>query len=160
MNVWVIVHLKNMNKWYCYSIIQGETVVSLRQVTYSLGTLSDSYYVHTNHYKHVENAHESSGLDGSKAREETARKMPVPTNLQDVCSILGDTSSPVEPIYRLPGQSFNRKSSITTVVSAVFDMKESLLRVYLNNPKYSKSPSLTLPFVCKRSNKTCNSFIW
>ena len=147
MKVWVFAFLKNMNKCYCYSIIQGETVVSLRPVTYSLGALSDSYYVHTNHYKHVENAKESSGLEGSKAREETASRMPVPTKLQDVCSILGDTSSPVEPIHRLPGRSFNRKSATTTIASAVFDMQESLLHVYLNNPKHSKSPSLTLPFV-------------
>lgn len=125
----------------------GKTVVSLREIPYSDCAVTDSYYIHTNHYKHVEKAEESPVLEGSRAREETAGNMPVPAKIQDVCSVLGDTSSHIEPIHRVPGKSFNRNSRTTTIASAIFDMNNDLLRVYLNNPKTSKYPSLKLPFV-------------
>ncbi|XP_045205518.2 uncharacterized protein LOC123557848 [Mercenaria mercenaria] len=122
------------------------TVVDVQHISYSNSANRDSYYVHTNYYKHVKDAEESPGLDGTKAREATASQMSVPTCLQDVCNILGDTSSTIEPIYRTPGISF-KIIHVATIASAVFDMNESVLRVYLTNPKTAKRPCLSLPFV-------------
>ncbi|XP_053400727.1 uncharacterized protein LOC128557402 [Mercenaria mercenaria] len=129
---------------YCKQ--NGKTIVDVKHISSSNSAHRDSYYVHTNYYKHVNGAEESPGLDGTKAREATASQMDVPTCLQDVCNILGDTSSTIEPIYRTLGKSFKNKHA-ATVASALFDMNERVLHVYLTNPKATKNPCLSLPFV-------------
>lgn len=125
---------------------KGETYVDVKQIGFSKGVTRETYYVHTNHYKHIDGVAEVSILEGSKAREATANKMEVPRSVQDVCKILGDTSSSVEPIYRSPGTSLY-DIDVETLATAVFDMKQEVLHVYLQNPNSSLKPFLTIPFV-------------
>lgn len=126
--------------------MQGKTKVDLKQICFSNNVIRDSYYVHTNHYKHMDSVDEGARLGGSMAREATANQKEVPQSLIDVCDILGDTSSTTEPIYRRPGTSLYNKH-IATVATAVFNMDRCVLSVYLQNPKEAKKPTLILSFV-------------
>lgn len=77
---------------------------------------------HANSYN-VVNA-DDVGLPNSIARDERAAEMKVPTTLDEMITVLGDTKHPEWPIY-----------NDTTLNTIVINWKERTVTIYIGNPK-------------------------
>ncbi|KAL4229877.1 hypothetical protein ACF0H5_010268 [Mactra antiquata] len=122
---------------------QDKTVVDLLHIPKQAHDDDSLQYVHTNHYKHIDDVDEMEGLEGSKAREDVASSVQTPSSIEDVRKVLGDRSSDVQPIYRLPTETKN----VLTAATAVFDLNEKTLVIYHGNPANEDTPNTVVPFI-------------
>jgi len=67
------------------------------------------------------------------------QKFPPPTNAQEIFAVLGDNEDKEYPIYR-NGEAPD--TSIVTIATALFDLRQRTLNVYTTNPKTAGGPAL------------------
>lgn len=104
--------------------------------------LKDSHFIHVNAYQFLQvDEIDPVHLGSSANRYKRICEMPTPKNVQDVCRILGDTANEKYPIFRSPRPTDRSQ----TLATAVFNILENKLDIYLENPKESKVPSFYLP---------------
>jgi len=130
---------------FCF---QGKSHVKLTEIPYVEDADPDDadHYVHANHYKFHPRSKEDPNVLGSKAREETALEFPTPTDVDEVLDIMGDTSNPVQPIYREPEPDASDMESATIATSA-FDIDSKQMLIFTDNPSLADKPTLVIPFI-------------
>ncbi|XP_060079698.1 beta-alanyl-dopamine/carcinine hydrolase-like [Ylistrum balloti] len=96
-------------------------------------------YLHSNNYKHL-SVKEMDNLSSSTARMERMLEFKPPSTLEEMKTILGDTNNAKYPIYRTPRAT----DSSQTVATALFDLIDRKMNLYMDNPKFASSPFLTL----------------
>lgn len=105
-------------------------------------TESTGHYYHFNMYKHLD-VNEldvvASGSAGGRFRR--SKDLSVPTSIQDVKDILGDTENKEYPIFRTPRPT----DSAETVTTAIFDLLRKEVDIYFENTKFCDKPLFTLP---------------
>lgn len=115
-------------------ILPGEkgTEVSLHAVPIVPDESEKCHYFHQNFYKHIR-TDEIPLLDDTIARGKRCDEMPPPRDEADVRRILGDQGNKSWPIYKeyIEGQTSGSK----TVCTAVFNILDRNLHVYLDNPQ-------------------------
>ncbi|KAI8488227.1 hypothetical protein Bbelb_340760 [Branchiostoma belcheri] len=98
---------------------------------------SASSYNHYNIYEHL-SVPEWPLSPSSHHRKARAVEMAAPRTKQDVLAVLGDTKDPEYPIFR----SGTGKDKGYTLSTAVFDLQEGVLEVYIGNPTVVTEPAL------------------
>ncbi|OWF42295.1 uncharacterized protein LOC110461356 [Mizuhopecten yessoensis] len=99
-------------------------------------------YMHTNNYKHL-HVVEIDNLASSEARMKRILEFKAPSTGHEMKMILGDTKNDKYPIFRTPSAT----DSGETVVTALFDLKDRKVDVYMDNVKFAPSPFFSLPLV-------------
>ena len=100
------------------------------------------HYFHCNSYKHM-TTEELPMCEGTTARGKRCTELPPPREPNDVTGILGDTENKQWPIYRGADQTHY---TAKTVCTALFNITERNLKVYLDNPKHNDAFA-TIPFL-------------
>ena len=104
--------------------------------------VKDSHFIHVNNYQFLEVEEIEAVRVGSSAnRYKRSLEMLTPKSIKDICTILGDTENNKYPIFRTPRSTDQSQ----TLVTAMFNILENKMDVYLKNPKEIKSPSFYLP---------------
>lgn len=80
-------------------------------------------------------------LGSSANRYKRASEMIAPKSIRDICTILGDTANKKYPIFRTPRPTDQSQ----TLVTAMFNILEKKMDIYLKNPNEIKVPSFSLP---------------
>lgn len=119
------------NKVYMHPVVEAKP-----------GDLKEGCYFQTNVYQHLSNSKQfSSLLRRPLARSSRAKELLPCVGERDVLRVLGDTQSEDEFFI------FRRASSSDagdTAATALFDIKDKRLDVYLDNPK-NGLPLISLP---------------
>ncbi|XP_060066549.1 beta-alanyl-dopamine/carcinine hydrolase-like [Ylistrum balloti] len=121
---------------------KNESMVHLHTFHEQTNECDSPSYVHTNNYKHL-HVEEMDNLSSTIARMKRILEFKAPSTAQEVKTILGDTQNAEYPIYRTPSATDIGK----TVATALFDLKERQMELYLDNPKFAQSPVFALPLV-------------
>ncbi|OWF44904.1 uncharacterized protein LOC110457730 [Mizuhopecten yessoensis] len=121
---------------------EKESNVHLYTLTEQTNAEDPPCYVHSNNYKHLQ-VEEMDSLSSSVARMERILEFKAPSTVQELKIILGDTKNDKYPIYRNPSATDNGK----TVATALFDLKDRKMDLYMDNTKFDLSPLFTLPLV-------------
>lgn len=102
----------------------------------------DSHFIHVNNYQFLEVEEiEAVYLGSSANRYKRASEMTAPKSIRDICTILGDTANKKYPIFRTSRPTDQSQ----TLVTAMFNILENKMDIYLKNPKEIKVPSFSLP---------------
>lgn len=114
----------------------------LHTIPTQMDPLKDSHFIHVNAYQFIQVEEIDAVRLGSTAnRYKRAIEMPAPKSIRDLCTILGDTANENYPIFRSPRPTDRSQ----TLATAVFNILENKMDIYLKNPKESKVPSFYLP---------------
>ncbi|XP_033748001.1 LOW QUALITY PROTEIN: uncharacterized protein LOC117333003 [Pecten maximus] len=134
-------NLNNLRDMWGLEIGPGkkESMVNLHTLTEQAVESTMPCYVHTNSYKHLK-VEEMDALSSTEARMKRILEFKPPSTVEEVKTILGDTKNDEYPIYRTPSTTDSGK----TVATALFDLKDRKVEIYMDNPKYSQSPIFTL----------------
>lgn len=101
-----------------------------------------AHYVHANHYKIADgNAVECLETKSTFERTKRAEEMKPPENIEEIKNILGDTENKEYPIYRTKSST----DTNATVSTAIFDLTNRTLEIYVDNVKNNVKPLITLP---------------
>ncbi|XP_002731371.2 beta-alanyl-dopamine/carcinine hydrolase-like [Saccoglossus kowalevskii] len=105
---------------------------------------ADGHCYHFNMYKHFN----ISQFNDTSTQHRSARaaKLAVPADLTGIYNILGDTADPDYPIFR----NGKKKDGAATVSTAIFDLVNGTLSIYLDNPKMSQGPVIVLQLPKKK----------
>ncbi|XP_077993557.1 beta-alanyl-dopamine/carcinine hydrolase-like [Glandiceps talaboti] len=108
----------------------------------------DGHYYHYNMYEHLN----ISQFNDTSTQHRSARasKLPVPGNVKGIFNILGDTADPDYPIYR----NGKGKDRAATIATAVFDLINGTMSVYVDNPKTSEGPVVVFPLPQHKKSST------
>ena len=128
-----IASIEGTDMW-SLEILSGEkeTEVFLHKVPVVSDGSETCHYFHQNSYKHIV-TEEQDVLNDTLARGKRCDEMPPPRDEADVRGILGDQENERYPIFKehVEGNTSGSK----TVCSAVFNIMDKNLHLYLDNPK-------------------------
>lgn len=124
------------------------TDVFLHEIPHAEDEDEKCHYFHQNFYKHVD-TEELPCREGTLARGKRCEELPSPSDESDIKHILGDTKNEDFPIYR---GDVDTDSTVKTVCTAVFNLTDKTLNLYLDNPKLNE-PFATLVFPQKIPQK-------
>nr|XP_006812286.1 PREDICTED: uncharacterized protein LOC102801806 [Saccoglossus kowalevskii] len=102
------------------------------------------FYYHLNMYKHVKLKHKAD--QSSMAGTERVSNLPVPTDIEGVLNILGDEDGTDFRIYK----SYSGKDGCSTISTALFDLINCTLLIYLENPMVNRHPRITFSIPRKK----------
>ncbi|XP_072013690.1 beta-alanyl-dopamine/carcinine hydrolase-like isoform X2 [Amphiura filiformis] len=108
----------------------------------------EGFYFHCNRYDRIPDVAEGEEVS-SDHRKRRIEALPVPSSVDDVLAIIGDTAGDERfPVYR----SGKEPDYLFTAATGVFDMMASTFSIYTNNPANGPGPVMKIP-MAKRTVK-------